>query len=153
MSATYLITAPTFHRKRVFQNQRFGEVLTQILMRCREQQHFLLHDYVIMPDHAHLLLTTSADAEPGSIVKRFQQAVVDELFRDFGYSGEIWGAALSERRIDSPERYAEAARQIHSNPVRGGFCDREGEYRMSSRASRWVLDPLPESLRPTLQSA
>lgn len=153
MSATYLITAPTFHRKRVFQNQRFGEVLAELLMHCRRQYDFLLHDYVIMPDHVHLLLTAAADADIATIVKGFELAFSDELERQYGYSGKLWGDEVSQRKIETAEEYAEAARHIYSNPVRGGFCDREGEYRMSSRSSRWVLDPLPGSMRPALQSA
>lgn len=153
MSATYLVTAPTFHRKRLFQNQRFGEVLTEILMQCRQQYDFLLHDYVIMPDHVHLLLTADADADIAGIVRSFRLTFTDQLMREFGYHGEIWSNEVSQRSIETAEDFAAVARHIHSNPVRGGFCEHEREYGMSSRSSRWVLDPAPEALRPALQSA
>ncbi len=153
MPSTYLVTAPTFHRKRIFQNERYGEALTEILMRGRQAADLLLHDYVIMPDHVHLLVTAKSQADVLSAVNSLRQSFVEELKREFGYSGEIWDAVVREREIGNAQEYADAVRHIHSNPVRVGFCETPAAYRMSSRSSRWILDPLPENLRPSLQSA
>lgn len=153
MSSTFLITAPTFHRKRIFQNERYGEALTEILMRCRQESRLLLHDYVLMPDHMHLLVTGPVNVDVVGAVHELQAAFVEVLRREFGYSGEVWGENILAREVRDSAEYVEAARHIHSNPVRVGFCHDEAEYRLSSKASRWVLDPLPEHLRPALQSA
>ncbi len=153
MSSTFLITAPTFHRKRVFQNERYGEALTEILMRCRQESRLLLHDYVLMPDHMHLLVTGKGNVDVVGAVSELQKAFVDVVRREFGYSGEVWDANLIAHEIHDSKEYVAAARHIHSNPVRVGFCDDEVEYRLSSKSSRWVLDPLPEHLRSALQTA
>lgn len=153
MSATFLVTAPTFHRKRLFQNERYGEALTEILMRCRQEHDLLLHDYVIMPDHVHLLVTGKTNSEALEGVRSLQKTFAENLRREFGYNGEVWETKFREGEIHSATEYAEAARHIHSNPVRVGFCEKPAEYRMSSRSSRWILDPVPESLRLSLRTA
>jgi putative transposase len=147
MSATHFITLPTFHRKRIFQNERFGEVLTEVLMHGRRHLEILLHDYVIMPDHVHLLLTTRDDVPAAPLVDALQKKFAKEIALQFGYSGEVWESQFKDQKIKSPQDCVECAKHIHSNPVRVGFCDKPGEYRMSSTGSRWVLDPLPEALR------
>jgi putative transposase len=152
MSATHFITAPTFHRKRVFQNELFGEVLTEALMRWRHEQALLLHDYVIMPDHVHLLITVQDKTDVTAAVQSLQHGLAEELSRQYGYGGKVWEPHFRDLEVHDAEECAECVRQIHSNPVRVGFCDKPGEYRMSSRSSRWMLDPLPE-WRTARQSA
>lgn len=147
MSATHFLTLPTFHRKRIFQNERFGEVLTEVLMESRQRFEVLLHDYVIMPDHVHLLLTAGGEAA-ATVVSGVQRKFADEITRQYGYSGEVWEPEFRDQQVKTAKDCAECTKHIHSNPVRVGFCDKPGQYRMSSTASRWVLDPLPEALRP-----
>ena len=149
MPQTHFITAPTFHRKRVFQNELYGEVLTDALMLWRQASKVLLHDYVIMPDHIHLLISVADDANAEASVRNLQRGFAKELSQQYGYNGELWEPQFRDRPVHSSEECAECARMIHSNPVRVGFCEKPGQYRMSSKSSYWVLDPLPEDLRAT----
>ncbi|HEY3927715.1 MAG TPA: transposase [Candidatus Koribacter sp.] len=152
MTATHFITAKTFHRKRLFQNQRFGELFTYSLMRWREQHGMRVHDYVIMPDHVHLLVTCDGEDVLGN-VEKLQDAFALELAKQFGYGGEVWEPRCRTQVVEDANDCEKCTAMIESNPVRVGFCDKAGEYRMSSKSSRWVLDPLPEQLRkPELQT-
>ncbi len=146
MTATHFITAKTFHRKRLFQNQRYGDAFTLALMRWRESHDLLLHDYVIMPDHVHLLVSVPTDS-PTAQIESLQKAFAAELRQQYGYDGRIWDEQFRDENVSSVEECEQATRMIHSNPVRVGFCDTPGQYRMSSISSRWVLDPLPEKLQ------
>jgi putative transposase len=147
MSATHFVTALTFHRKRLFQNERFGDLLTEVLMRWRQERSIALHDYVIMPDHLHVLFTGPEKANSADLFAEMQRCFASELGSQFGYNGEVWESHFRDRAVESAEDTASCVKMIHSNPVRVGFCETPGEYRMSSKASRWVLDPLPKQLR------
>jgi len=152
MTATYFITAKTFHRKRLFQNQRYGELFTYSLMRWREQSAIGVHDYVIMPDHVHLLITCD-EADAPARIQQLQAGFAQELAQQYGYEGEAWDARFRAQLVNDAADCEKCAAMIESNPVRVGFCDKPGEYRMNSVSSRWVLDPLPEKLRkPELQT-
>ncbi|ABF43462.1 protein of unknown function DUF1568 [Candidatus Koribacter versatilis Ellin345] len=147
MSATHFITAPTFHRKRLFQNQKYGDLLTETLLSFRESYPVQIHDYVIMPDHVHVLLTIYGDLPANDAMQKLQRHFAEQVAQQFGYNGEVWETSFHNDQVNNAEDCARCVKKIHSNPVRVGFCDKPGEYRMSSKASRWVLDPLPENLR------
>lgn len=147
MSLTHFITAPTFHHKRIFQNERYGDLLTDVVMHWRQKASVQVHDYVVMPDHVHLLITLRKTEETASALRQLKDKFAEELRAQFGYDGEVWDAGFGDQIVETAEQSEECARHIHSNPVRVGYCDSPGEYRMSSRSSRWVLDPLPEKLR------
>jgi Transposase IS200 like len=58
---TFFVTTQTWMRKRLLQSERNAMLLIDILRSCVRARRFTLHDFVIMPDHIHLLLTTSPD--------------------------------------------------------------------------------------------
>ena len=147
MSATHFITVPTFHRKRVFHNELYGELLTDVLMRWRQLASVQLHDYVVMSDHVHLLVTMKKSADPVAVLNQLKEQFTEELRAQYGYHGEVWDTSFGDQLVATLDQSEECAQHIHSNPVRVGYCDAPGEYRMSSRSSRWILDPLPEHLR------
>ena len=147
MSATHFVTAPTFHRKRLFQNQKYGDLLTETLMGFRENHAVQIHDYVIMPDHVHVLFTTYGDLPADEAIQQLQRRFAEEVAREFGYDGEVWETSFHNDKVTTAEECSRCVKKIHSNPVRNGFCEKPGEYRMSSKSSRWVLDPLPQNLR------
>jgi putative transposase len=54
---TYLVTAVTAERRSLFQVTSTAELFVQCLLDYRRQGKFLLHAYVIMPEHFHALIT------------------------------------------------------------------------------------------------
>jgi len=58
---TYFVTAVTAERRRLFQVTATAELLEKTILDYRAQGKFLLHAYVIMPDHFHALITPSVD--------------------------------------------------------------------------------------------
>jgi len=58
---TYMVTTVTAQRRRVFQVTSTAELLEQTILDYRKQGRFLLHAYVIMPDHLHVLITPAPD--------------------------------------------------------------------------------------------
>jgi putative transposase len=64
---------------------------------------FQLHDFVIMPNHLHLLMTLPADK--------------------FGYQGEVWQRGFSEVRINDRQSFLQHREYIARNPVKAGLAD------------------------------
>ena len=50
---TYFVTAACAERRRIFQVDRNAKLLEETILHYRE--HYLLHSYVVMPDHFHLI--------------------------------------------------------------------------------------------------
>ena len=60
---TYFITSATSQRKSLLQSERMALLLLDVLFRYRDQKKYLLHEFVIMPDHFHLILTPTDTLE------------------------------------------------------------------------------------------
>ena len=52
----YFITASTFQKQNILQSDRMAGLLVDVLLHCRHKQKYLLHEFVVMPDH--LLITS-----------------------------------------------------------------------------------------------
>jgi len=60
---TYAFTAISHERRRIFQRTANAELLIATIFRYRDQSRFLLHGFVVMPDHMHVLLTPEESIE------------------------------------------------------------------------------------------
>ena len=85
---TYLVTSVTTGRRRIFQKPSNAELLIDVIFRYREQGLFLVHGYVVMPEHFHALITPAEDLSLERWVQlikgRFSHAV-----RSI-FPGKIW---------------------------------------------------------------
>jgi putative transposase len=54
---TYAFTAITYQRRRVFQRTEIAELMIATIIRHRDLGRMLLHGFVVMPDHIHVLIT------------------------------------------------------------------------------------------------
>jgi REP element-mobilizing transposase RayT len=60
---TYFITADSFQKHSLFQSTRMADLLVKVLLGYRAQEKYLLHEFVLMPDHFHLLITPTLTLE------------------------------------------------------------------------------------------
>src|SRR5438105_14562991 len=54
---TFFVTTSTAARRRFFQVERHADLLLKTLYEYRNSAPFQLHEFCIMPDHVHLLIT------------------------------------------------------------------------------------------------
>jgi REP-associated tyrosine transposase len=90
---TYFITSATYLKKSLFQSDRMANCFLEVLEHYRRQHKFLLHEFVLMPDHFHLLLTPTETLE-----KALQLIKGGFSFRartELGFWGRDLGAQFS----------------------------------------------------------
>jgi putative transposase len=58
---TFFVTTVTWQRRPIFRDQPKVTLLLDVLSHYRDQGKYLLHEFVIMPDHLHLLITPALD--------------------------------------------------------------------------------------------
>jgi putative transposase len=68
---TYFVTAVAAQRHSIFQVTATAELLQQTILDYRSQGKFLLHAFVIMPDHLHALITPA----PGVSLEKAMQFI------------------------------------------------------------------------------
>jgi putative transposase len=135
---TYLVTAVTAQRRRLFQVTATAELLQRTILDYRSQGRFLLHAFVIMPDHFHALITPAPDV---SLEKAMQFIKGGFSFRLKGKL-DVWERSFNESQIMSEEKFVSCVRYIEENPVRRGLVSTPDAYPFNS-AALGPLDPMP----------
>ena len=141
---TYMVTSSTWGRRDLFSKESWAKLLIDTLYHYRGTA-YLLHEFVIMPDHVHLLLTpkTSLEKAVQFIKGGFSYRAKSEL----GSNMEIWQKGFSDHRIRDASDYRLHHVYIRQNPIRRNLCERAEEYRYSSAHTGFVLDPAPQGLK------
>jgi len=56
-NGTYFITASTFEKKCILQSERMAGLLINVFSHYQQQGKYQLHEFVVMPNHFHILIT------------------------------------------------------------------------------------------------
>jgi putative transposase len=139
---TYLVTAVTAQRRRLFQVIANAELFQRTMLDYRSQGRFLLHAFVIMPDHFHALITPAPDV---SLEKAMQFIKGGFSFR-LKSKLDVWMRSFNESQIMDKEKFLNCVRYLEENPVRRGLVPAPKDYPFSS-AAQDPLDPMPAHLQ------
>jgi putative transposase len=127
-SRTFFATTKTSMGKRLLQSERNAMLLVDVLRSCVAERKFLLHDFVIMPDHVHLLLTVHGDISIEKAMQLIKGRFSYRLKREFQYLGEVWQRGFSEMRADDEKSFSSYREYISQNPVKAGLADSPNQY-------------------------
>ena len=132
---TFFVTTKTSMGRRLLQTDRNAELLADVLRRCVAARRFLVHDFVIMPDHIHVLVTVNEDSSVEKAMQFIKGGFSYRLKKELGYLGEVWQRGFSEVRVEDDESFRCHREYIAQNPVRAGLVS-------SSELFRWCFESL-----------
>ena len=115
---TYAITISTFQQHRHFQKTANAELFVRTLLGYREQGKFLLHAYVVMPDHVHVLITPAIDVSTAKAVQYIKGGYSHALGQK-----AIWHSGYHEHRVRDGRDYEAQRLYIANNPARKRYED------------------------------
>ena len=142
---TYMITSSTWGRRALFSREVWAKLLIDTLYHYRGTA-YLLHEFVVMPDHIHVLLTPKTSLEKA--VQFIKGGFSFRAKRELGSNLEIWQKGFSDHRIRDASDYQVHQIYIQQNPVRKHLCERSEDYSFSSARPGLELDPAPQGLEP-----
>jgi putative transposase len=142
---TYFVTSSSAHRKPFFRPERRANLFLEVMHRYRPER-YLLHAFVLMPDHFHILLTPTASLELA--VQCLKGGFSFRAKREFDWNGEIWATGFSDHRIRDAEDLEIHFAYIAKNPVKARLVERAEEYSYSSANGIFQLDTFPQGLKP-----
>jgi putative transposase len=145
---TFFVTSSIAGKRSLLQSERSAELFMRILYEYRDQGKFRLHEFVVMPDHFHLLLTVGCEM---SIEKAVQFVKGGSAFRmgRLGFKAPVWQRGFSEVRVLDANQYVRIARYIRNNPVKRHLVLSPEDFRYSSANPEFELDPPPQGLKPS----
>jgi len=131
-SHSYYIGCCIQDRKRLLRNPRFAKLLLQLYAQFRDRGDFLLHAYVVMPEHYHVLLSLEKANSISSVVRKVHSLFSREYRKATGFRGRIWQRRFYDHVIRNDEDWLTKMQYIHDNPVRASLVENIEDYRFSS---------------------
>jgi putative transposase len=149
MDRTFFVTSVCAQRRTVFQRDVASDLLVDVFLHYRGQGKYLLHDFVIMPDHFHALITPAQEIS----LERAVQFIKGGFSFRLKSQSPVWQASFTNHRIRDEEDFERHREYIWMNPVRAGLVRKAEDYPYSSANGKFALDPMPPGLKPSAMSA
>ena len=145
---TFFVTSSIAQKRNLLQSDRCAQLFIRVLYDYRAQAKFCLQEFVVMPDHFHLLITVDARITIERAVQFVKGGFSFQAGKEFGMHGPVWQKGFYEARIRSSQQYENSQNYIHNNPVRRGLVLQPDLFPYSSACGRFQLDPPPRGLKP-----
>ena len=143
----YFVTTKAFQPANAFQVQGVASIVVGKLLEYRDKGNYLLHEFVVMPNHFHLLLTPGETTSLEKAVQLVKGGSSHEIHKRTENKMEIWQVGFHDWTIRDGEDYRSKVRYIQMNPVQAGLVERSGDWPYGSACGRFVLDPVPEKFK------
>jgi putative transposase len=145
---TFFVTSVTAQRTSIFQSDRTAKLFLDTLFQYREREIFLLHEFVLMPDHIHLLLTPKPTLSVERAMQFIKGGFSHRFMKETGSRIEIWERSFTNHRIRDDRDYEQHCRYIHMNPVLSKLAELPEGFPYSSAHPGFILDGVPQRLKP-----
>src|SRR5579883_1849698 len=118
---TYFVTTKCFGGQHLLQSERCATLLIDTLYHYRKQNKYLLHAFVVMPDHMHAILSPK-----GIALERMMQLIKGgysyRMTKELGLNREAWQRGFSDHRIRDASDYRIHLAYNNNNPLNRGLC-------------------------------
>ena len=101
---------------------------------CFDHKRYLLHAWVIMPNHVHLLLSLGESIDLGETISSWKRFTATKINRTRNGSGQLWQKDYFDRMIRDWDHFISVARYLRKNPVKAKLT--EGSF--AAYEAPWV---------------
>jgi len=144
---TYFVSSATWERRELFRVPQVAEILVQRILACRDKGAYQLHEFVVMPNHFHILLTPGETTSLEKVVQLIKGGSSHEIQQQTRNKMEIWQVGFHDWTIRDGEDYLAKVRYIHMNPVQARLVEWPEDWTFGSASGKFVLDPVPEKFK------
>lgn len=138
-AGAYFVTTNTWQKMSIFAKSEAANILTVMMQEYRRQGRYFLHDFVIMPDHLHMILAPRGDISLEKAVQLIKGASSREISKMKTVRHPIWQTGFHEHWIRSVEDYEIRRAYLRNNPVEARLADSPVEFQYSSANGRFEL--------------
>jgi len=114
--------------RRLLQSERNAGLFIDVLRSLAAEHRFRVYDFVIMPDHVHLLIEVGSEMTVEKAMQLIKGRFSHRLTKEFGHLGEVWQQGFSEVQVLNRESFAQHRAYIATNPVKAGLVDSPEQY-------------------------
>ena len=99
-----------------------------------DRERYLIHSWVIMPNHVHLLVSMEKSSDLGGMIGSWKRFTATKINKTAGSQGPVWQRNYFDRIIRDWDHFMNVARYIRRNPAKAKLP--EGRFRLYEAA--WV---------------
>jgi putative transposase len=147
LGGTYFLTTSTWERRDLFRVPEVAEILVQRIFVCRDRGAYQLHEFVVMPNHFHLLMTPGGTTTLEKAMQLIKGGSSHEIHAQRDHRMEIWQPSFHDWTIRGSEDYRAKVGYIHMNPVQAHLVERPEDWLFGSASGKCDLDPVPEKFK------
>jgi putative transposase len=120
-NAVFFITYSCYNKQPYFEKPEAAELVIEQIDRLRENEIWFVPEFVVMPDHVHLIVFPIKPL--GYCLQEFKKSVARLLNRKQDTIGrKIWLDEYHERAIRDEREYRSKCEYIWNNPVKEGLA-------------------------------
>ncbi len=124
-----------YDRRPCFFDERDFRFYLETLADASAHYHVLVHAYVLMTNHIHLLATPLVVGGVSKVMQSLGSRYVKFINANSERAGTLWEGRYKACLVARDEHVLAACRYIDLNPVRAGMVGHPAEYRWSSYAA------------------
>jgi putative transposase len=134
----HFITCSCYRRQPILGLPERRDRFTTILEQTRRKYRFVVHGYVVMPEHFHLLITEPEIGDPSVVMKVIKERFARQLHAEEGNVPEgaprlpVWQKRFYDFNVWSARKQIEKVKYMHRNPVKRGLVERPEQWAWSS---------------------
>ena len=132
--AFYHVTTRGNERGRIFFTETDYEKMKDYLKEAQDRYGYLLHCYILMTNHYHLIVETP-QSNLHEIMHYINSSYTTYINRKRGRAGHLFQGRYKAILVDKDTYLLELSRYLHLNPVRARIVARPEEYPQSSYRS------------------
>ena len=161
--ACYFVTYAVVDWADVFTRNVYREILLDSWKYCQQHKGLNIHAYVIMTNHAHMIMSKSGETALESIMRdmkkftsvKLLEAIQSnnkesrrewllELFRKAGKENsnntinQFWQQDNHPIQCSTPEILKQKMNYVHENPVRAGLVEKPEDWHWSSAVDYYL---------------
>lgn len=144
---TFFVSSSVTGKQNLLQSDRAAKLFINVLYQYRSQKRFLLHEFVVMPDHFHVLITIGPEVSVERAVQYIKGGFAFRAGREFAFRSPVWQRGFSEVRIYDREAFEQVQSYITENPVKRRLVQKAEDFPYSSAYPGFDLDEPPQGLK------
>jgi REP-associated tyrosine transposase len=142
--SSYFVTTRCWQGHSVFQVTQIAEIFVETMVRYRDRGDYSLHEFVVMPNHLHILLTPSSTTSLEKAIQLIKGGSSHEIHKQRAQKMPIWQEGFHDWTIRDTNDWRSKVEYIRMNPVRAKLVERPEDWPYSSVSCQFKLDPVPE---------
>lgn len=143
----HFITSAIAYWIPVFCRKDYFEVIADSLRYCIEHKGLVVHGYVVMPNHIHLICS-QVDMRISQVIGDFKRHTSSQILKKLsedcrttwlsafknagGGQPILWNEGFHPMQVHTREFFQQKLDYMHDNPIRAGFVENAEDWKYSS---------------------